>query len=158
MDKRRLTIIVILLAVCILGVVGFVVWQGNRHARIDEWSIGITADGFDWAEVSTGYGIEKKSYSLPEEDLKELVNLLQAVTEQNCTRKTPKDAERTGYRLALRYEGKLWLFHCLSNGMIRIVFEDPETAAYYGCRDSGLYSEHEDLYHYICHLVESEAE
>lgn len=157
MDKRRLTVIVILLASCVASAIVFVVWQNNRHAKIDAWSVGITEDGFDWAEVSTGYGVEKKSYALTEEDFGVLVKLLQMVTEQNCTRRMPEDAERTGYRLVLKYEGKLWQFHCLTNGMIRIVFEDPETAEYYGCDDSRLYVNDESLYNYILDTVKSKA-
>ena len=154
MDRRRLLVIVaVLIAVCAAAVLGVLWYENSRHARIDEWSIAVTPEGFDWAEVSTGYGVEKRSYPLTEDDMEDLTNLLQMVTEQNCTRKTPKDAERTGYRLALMYEGKLWLFHCLTNGMIRIVFEDPETAAYYGCDDSGLYAEYENLYNYILDTV-----
>lgn len=153
MDKRRLTVIAVLLIFCAVGVAGVFVWQNNRHAKIDEWSRGITPEGFDWVEVATGYGVEKKSHILTDDDLEILTDLLQQVTEENCSRKTPKDAERIDYRLSLEYEGKLWLFHCLSNGMLRIVFEDPETAEYYGCDDSRLYVEQPDLYDFIVELV-----
>ena len=158
MSRRLVLTLTLLIAVCVAGVLGVLWYEDSRYARIDEWSIGIKPDGFDWAEVSTGYGIEKKSYILTEEDLIILTNLLQQVTEENCSRKTPKGAERIDYRLSLEYEGKLWLFHCLSNGMLRIVFEDPETAEYFGCDDSRLYVELPGLYDFIVELVNARAE
>ena len=159
MDRRRLLLIVtVLITVSATVVLGVLWYENSQHARIDEWSIAIRPEGFDWAEVSTGYGVEKKSYVLTEEDIQTLTNLLQFVTEQNCTRKMPKDAERTGSRLVLKYDGKLWQFHCLTNGMIRIVFEDPETAEYYGCDDSRLYMDDEYLYQYILDTVRIKAE
>lgn len=160
MDRKRFLILLAILgaAVCAAAVFGVIWYQNAQHARIDEWSIAITPEGFDWAEVSTGYGVEKKSYTLAEEDIQTLTNLLQFVTEQNCTRKIPKDAERTGSRLVLKYDGKLWQFHCLTNGMIRIVFEDPETAEYYGCDDSRLYVDDAYLYQYILDTVRIKAE
>lgn len=158
MNRRLVLSVTVLIAVCVAGVLGVLLYEDSRYTRIDEWSIGIQPDGFDWAEASTGYGIEKKSYILTEEDLIILTNLLQQVTEENCSRKTPKDAERIDYRLSLEYEGKLWLFQCLSNGMLRIVFEDPETAEYYGCDDSRLYLEQAGLYDFIVELVTAKAE
>ena len=157
MDKRRLIVIVILLVSCIVAAIGFALWQNNRHAKIDEWSCAVTVDGFDWAEAASGYGVEKVSYTLSQEDYAALAELLHGVTEENCTRKRPDDAEQIDYRLSLSYDGKLWLFHCLSDGMIGITFEDPETAAYYGCEGSLLYVNDPELYQYILDTVDSKA-
>lgn len=158
MDKRRLLLIGLALLACLAVVICVVVWQSNDHARIDEWSSVLTADGFQWAEASSGYAGEKVSYSLKEEDFEVLAELLHDVTEKNCTRKYPKDSERIDYRLSFEYEGKLWLFHCLSNGMIDINFEDLETAAYYGCDDSQLYVYSPNLYNYILDTINNKAE
>lgn len=158
MNKRRLTIIIISLAACLAVVFGVVSYQNNRHAKIDEWSSALTAEGFDWAQVSQGYGVEKINYSLTAEDYGTLVPLLHSVTEENCTRKNPDGIERVDYRLALEYEGKLWLFHCFTNNIISINFEDLETAAYYGCGDSQLYVNSPDLWNYIVDTVDQKAE
>jgi len=158
MDRKRLFPVVLGLITCLAVVIGIVVWESNKYTKIDEWSSGLTADGFQWAEASSGYAGEKVSYSLNGEDFEILSELLHEVTEKNCTRKYPRDSERIDYRLSFEYEGKLWLFHFLSNGMIDINFEDLETAAYYGCDDSQLYVNSPDLYNYILDTVNSKAE
>lgn len=158
MDKKRLLPVALGLIACLAVAIGIVVWQSNDHAKIDEWSGALTADGFQWAEASSGYAGEKVSYSLNGEDFETLAELLRDVTEKNCTRKTPKDSERIDYRLSFEYEGKLWLFHCLSNGMIDINFEDLETASYYGCDDSQLYVNSPELWNYIVDMVDQKAE
>lgn len=158
MNNRRWRLIAVALIACLITAVGFVWYQTSRHARIDEWSSSLTANKIDWAEASSGYGIEKKSHSFTDEERVTLAELLQDVTEENCTRKTHENSERIDYRLALSYEGKLWLFHCMSNGMVRIVFEDPETAAYYGCEDSKLYADTPELCSYILETVDLKAE
>lgn len=157
MGRKSVRLILALVVVC-LAVACLVWYQNGRHAPIEEWSGSVVPEGFDWAEASSGYGVEKKSYLLTDDDLEILTNLLHQVTEENCSRKTPKDADRIDCRLSLEYEGKLWLFHCLSNGMVRIVFEDPETAAYYGCDDSRLYVEQTDLHNFIVELVTERAQ
>lgn len=158
MDKRRLLLIGLELLACLAVVIAVVTCQMNDYTKIDEWSSALTAEKFDWAEASRGYGVEKESYSLTEEDFETLAELLHDVTEKNCTRKYPKDSERIDYRLSFSYDGKLWLLHCLSNGMIDINFEDLETAAYYGCEDSQLYLYSPNLYNYILDTIDNKAE
>ena len=157
MDKRRLTAIIILLIFCIAATIGFANWQNNRHAKIDEWSGAVREEGFDWAEAASGYGVEKISYTFSQEDYTALTELLHGVTEDNSTRKRPDDAEQIDCRLSLSYEGKLWLFHCQSNGMVSITFEDPETGAYYGCEGSLLYVNVPKLHQFILDTVDTKA-
>lgn len=129
-----------------------------RHADIDEWSRSLTVGSIDIAEVSSGYGISKRSYGIPGEEYRALIALLRSVTEANSSRKTPNDLERIDCRLALiTTDGKLWLFHCYENGLLGLMFHDPETGAYFGCEGNLLYIKSPELWSYIVNTVNEKA-
>jgi len=129
-----------------------------RHAGIDEWSSGLTEGSIDIAEVSSGYGIDKRSHVIPKEEYRALVALLRTVTEPNSSRKAPKDLERIDCRLALiTTDGKLWLFHCYENDLLGLMFHDPETGAYFGCEGTLLYIHSPELWSYIVNTVKEKA-
>ncbi len=124
------------------------------YTPIDQWSGQLSAQQVEWAQFSVGYGVEEKSYDLPLEDAGELVAILGRITEENTDRTREHLGERNEYRLALHYEGKLWLFHCWDNGIVTLTFQDPETAALYGCQDANLCIHLPELWDYIMDTVD----
>ena len=148
----------ILLLVIVLIGFGLIYFRANRYTPIDEWSSQLTAEKIEWAEVAYGYGVEKISYEIPEEAYGVLIHALKTVKEENSTRKVPEGAERTDNRLAMRYDGKLWLFNC-KNGpsLVGLTFADAETGAIYGCEGKILYITSHDLHFYILDTIEEKA-
>ena len=153
--KKKYFAISVLIVLVIAAVMLFK--ANDKHAKIDEWSSNLAAEQIEWAAVSVGYGVDQLGYTIPVSEYKELITLLGTVTEDICSRKRPTDIEKTDYDLALRYDGKLWLFQCYDNGIISLTFEDESTAAYYGCEKSLLYIDCPELWKYITNTVDSKA-
>jgi len=135
--KHKKPYIILICVLCVLVILFAVQYVASpQYTPIDQWSLALNPEQIEWAEISTGYGTEKLSYTIPETEYSELISYLETVTEENASRK-----ERYGfldYHLALRYEQKLWLLHCTDeHGRIGITFEDPETAELYGCGKNG---------------------
>lgn len=157
MKKRRM--IVLCAVIMLLAVAALCVWMlQNRHAPIDEWSSTLAPESIEWAEAAEGFGIEEKNYAFTSDEFPMLAELLSQINEQNSRRKYPEGAEKIEYRLAVFADGKLWLFHCYTNNIVALTFNDPETAAYFGCEGSLLYIEHEALWQLIADTVEQRAE
>lgn len=137
---------------------GILYFRANRYTPIDQWVSALTEEKIQWAEVAWGYGEEKISYEIPEDEYYLLIHALKTVNEENSTRKVPEGTERTDSRLALRYDGKLWLFNCKNNGyLVGLTFEDAETGAIYGCEGKTLYITSHDLSFYILDTIEEKA-
>ncbi len=135
--KHKRVCVVLICVLCTFAVLFAAQYiVSKQHTLIDLWSQNLKPEQIEWAEIATGYGTEKLSYTVPETEYSELISYLETVTEENASRK-----ERYGfldYYLALRYEQKLWLLHCTDeHGMVGITFEDPETAELYGCGKNG---------------------
>lgn len=158
MNRKSIWKILIPAALILIVIAGIVSVLGNQHVRIDEWSSALVPEKIDWAEAGQGYGAEKISYSLTEADYGELVPLLALVTEENSSREFPDGVDRMDYRLAVHYDGQLWLFHCYTNELVSVTFDTPETAAYYGCESSPLVVESPALWQYIVNTVDNKAE
>ena len=154
MKKKHFAISVLI----VLVIAAVMLFKANgKHAKIDEWSSNLAAEQIELAAVSVGYGVDQLGYTIPVSEYKELITLLGTVTEDTCSRKRPTDIEKTDYNLALRYDGKLWLFQCYDNGIISLTFEDKSTAVYYGCEKSLLYIDCPELWKYITNTVDSKA-
>lgn len=145
------------IALVLAAVLGIFCFRANRYTPIDDWSSQLTEDKIEWAEVAWGYGEEKISYEIPPQEYYLLLYALKNVTEENSTRKVPDGTERTEGRLAMYYDGKLWLFNCKSNGLVGLTFEDAETGAIYGCEGGTLYIRSHDLHFYIMDTIEEKA-
>ena len=125
----------------------------DQPASFGEWTGTLTAEAIQWAETAKGYGIEKVSHTVPESERDALSTLLTAITDEHCFRRKP-EAEDNGYRLALYRDDKLWLFKCLADGTIGLMFHDGETGAYYGSEGDLLIIESPDLWNYIVETVD----
>lgn len=145
-------LVLITAAACLLDA-----WN-HRYTEIDEWSGSLTPWQVEWVEVSRGYGVEKISYTVPEEEYTQVVAVLGNVRESVCTRKYPEAAgNRNEHNMAFFSEGKLWLFQCREKGYVSLTFEDGETGAIYGCEGKQLYIHSEELWNYIMDTVNTKA-
>ena len=147
--KKAAKIIYCIIPLIIVAVIAIFVIQNNKHAKIDEWSSSITTDQIELAEVSKGYGINQEKKVISASEYSKLTELLNTITEKDCSRKCPAGADYNDCNLALRYDSKLWLFKCMDNGIISLAFEDIDTATYYGCKNSLLYINDPELWKYI---------
>lgn len=119
-----------------------------------EWTESLTAEDIQLAEVSKAYGIEKTSYILTVSEYQSLCSMLNGITENDCSVMKPKGSNEDGYRMALYRADKLWLFKCLSDGTIGLMFNDAETGAYFGCEGSLLIIDCPDLWSFIVRMVD----
>ena len=126
----------------------------DQPASFEEWTSSLTGEAIEWAETAKGYGVEEISYTVPESEFDDLSALLATITDENCSRKKPEAANEAGYRLALYRDDKLWLFKCLADGTIGLMFNDAETGAYYGSEGKLLIIEHPELWNYIVDTVD----
>lgn len=126
----------------------------DQPASFEEWASSLTGEAIEWAETAKGYGVEEISYTVPESEFDDLSALLATITDENCSRKKPEAANEAGYRLALYRDDKLWLFKCLADGTIGLMFNDAETGAYYGSEGKLLIIEHPELWNYIVDTVD----
>ena len=126
----------------------------DQPASFEEWTSSLTGEAIEWAETAKGYGVEEISYTVPESEFDDLSALLGNITDENCSRKNPEADDEDGYRLALYRDDKLWLFKCLADGTIGLMFNDPETGAYYGSEGKLLIIEHPELWNYIVNTVD----
>ena len=129
----------------------------GRYADIDEWSQNLSAEKVGWVQVAKEYGTEKYSYMLHEYEYEKLITLLESVTEDTCSRKEKSSSLEDGYRLALFYDEKLWLFKCCKDEIVSLMFEDAETGAYYGCEGKQLYIQNSELWNYIITTTDTQA-
>ncbi len=144
--KKRIFVLLLVLVFAAAGIYHFL---GSRHAPIEEWSGNLTASGIEWAQIAVGYGNDKIGRNLDEAEYDGLLSLLSQITEDLCHRDQAYASNRNDHRLSLGYGGKLWLFHCLDNEMLKLTFHDEETSTYFGCADVPLYIDHPELWQYI---------
>lgn len=147
----------IILCLILVAVIVFFA-TGKKHASIQEWSGKLSQEKVEWAVVSNGYGIEKISYMIPQEEYEELVDLLKTIREKQCSRNLEDAGMRNDCNLAVYTDGKLWLFHCRDNGLVSLTFADEETSAYFGCENTPLYIDNPQLWDYIMTTVEAKAQ
>ena len=152
--KKQILVGILVVIFCTVGAAAFLT---NRHEKIDAWSSVVTVEDIALAEVASGYGVDQRSYDITPEEYPELTAVLRTVTEKNSTRKKTTDSERLDYRLALYTHGKLWLFHCLEDKTVSLMFNDRETGAYFGCQGKLLYIDSPELWEYIVTLVDDNA-
>ena len=119
-----------------------------------EWTESLTAEDIQLAEVSKAYGVEKTSYILTVSEYQSLCSMLNGIVEDDCSVMKPKGSNEDGYRMALYRADKLWLFKCLSDGTIGLMFNDAETGAYFGCEGSLLIIDCPDLWSFIVRMVD----
>ena len=157
MKKRYIQLIIVLLATVIAESVFCIrCVQDHRHANIDEWSGDLTILAVEHAQAARGYGNEKVAYNIPAWEYGELLELLEkTVTEENASRAEHLARVEGDYRLALQYNGRLWVFQCCEDGWVNLGFEDVITAAYYGCKDKPLHIDSSELWNYIVDTVDA---
>ncbi len=126
----------------------------DRPHSFTEWTESLTVEEIQWAQASKEYGVEKIYYTVPAEEMDKLRAILCSITDDACSRKKPEGDNEDGYRLALYRADKLWLFKCLSDGTIGLMFNDAETGAYFGCEGSLLIIESPELWNYIVDTVD----
>jgi len=155
MKKRySLLILILLLVVIAEGVFCIRCIREHRHAEIDEWSGDLTTLAVEYAEAARGYGREKVACHIPAYEYDGLLEVLEAeVTEDNCSRTERTKWLEDGCRLALQYNGRLWLFKCCEDERVSLTFEYVETGAYYGCENGTLYIHSPELWNYIVDTV-----
>ncbi|MBQ2697095.1 MAG: M56 family metallopeptidase, partial [Clostridia bacterium] len=123
-----------------------------------EWTATLTAEEIQWAELSRGYGVDVLSYTVPEAEYEALCTLLGGITDDQCHRRNPAGDDIDGTRLALYRRDKLWLFKCLDDGTVGLMFHDPETGAYFGSEGKLLILESPELYQFIMETVEEKGQ
>ncbi len=126
----------------------------DRPHSFTEWTESLRAEDIQIAEVAKEYGTEKTAYTIQEEEYAELVAILSAIGDEDCAQTKPEGNNEDGYRLVLYRADKLWLFKCLSDGTVGLMFNDAETGAYFGCEGSLLIIDCPDLWAYIIRMVE----
>lgn len=126
----------------------------DRYHSFTEWTEGLTVEDIQWAETSKEYGIEKIYYTVPTEEMDQLRAILCSITEEACSREQPEGSNDEGYRLVLYRADKLWLFKCLSDGTVGLMFNDSETGTYFGCEGSLLVIKSPELWNYIVDTVD----
>lgn len=126
----------------------------EKNHSFTEWTESLTAEDIQLAEVSKAYGVEKTSYVLTVSEYQSLCSMLNGITEDDCSVVKPKGSNEDGYRMALYRADKLWLFKCLSDGTIGLMFNDAETGAYFGCEGSLLIIDCPDLWSFIVDTVD----
>lgn len=157
MKRRYKLLILLLLAVAIAeGVFCIRCLREHRHADIDEWSSDLTALAVEYVEAAKGYGIEKVACQIPAYEYAALLEILETeVTEDKVSRTETARRPDDGCRLALQYNGRLWLFKCCEDERVSLTFEYVETGAYYGCENGTMYIHSPDLWNYIVDAVET---
>ena len=156
--RHRLFAAVLLLAVIVEGIFCVRCIRSHRHADIDAWSGDLTALAVEYAEMAKGYGVEKEACHMEPYKYGELLELLEkTVTEDNASRSERTARLESGHRLALQYQGRLWLFQCCEGNVVSLTFEYVETGAYYGCENGSLYLNSPELWSYIVDTVDAEA-
>lgn len=126
----------------------------ERPHSFAEWTESLTAEDIQLAEVAKEYGTERIAYTINEEEYDELCAILTAITANDCFLSKPEGNNEDGYRLVLYRADKLWLFKCLSDGTIGLMFNDAETGAYFGCEGSLLIIDCPDLWSFIVRTVD----
>ena len=159
MKKRYVLLIVVLLAAVIAeGIFCIRCIREHQHAAIDEWSSDLTALAVEYAEMAKGYGVEKEACQIEPYEYDELLEVLErTVTEDNSSRSERAARLESGHRLALQYQGRLWLFQCCEGNVVSLTFEYVETGAYYGCENGSLYLSSPELWNYIVDTVDAGA-
>lgn len=158
--KPKTAAIALAVVICVLLVSILCTFTGARHndslfrryPSFTEWVNTLTVDEIEWAEAAKGYGADKVSYTLTESDYEDLVGLFKNLGEDDFSRKNPGGAS-TDVHLPLYRQDKLWLFKCLDDGTVGLMFNDPETGAYFGCEGRYLIIYSEELWNYIAELV-----
>ena len=159
MRKRdRILVLVLLLAVIAEGAFCIRCLRQHRHADIDAWSSDLTALAVEYAEMAKGYGVEKEACHIEPYEYDALLEMLErTVTEDNSSRSERAARLESGHRLALQYQGRLWLFQCCEENVVSLTFEYVETTAYYGCENGSLYLNSPELWSYIVDTVDANA-
>lgn len=147
------TLIAVVLIAAIAVACTFTGAKDKPHS-FTKWTESLSVEDIQLAEVSKEYGNEKISYTIPESDYEELCTLLKAISDDDCSRKKPEGNNEDGYRLVLYRADKLWLFKCLDDGTVALMFNDEETGAYFGCEGTLLIIESQELWAFIVKTVE----
>ena len=147
----------IILGIMVFLVVTVLVVRNNNKVKIDEWSSGLVVEKLEWAEVVKGNGSLACRYTISEDEYDELISLLKTVKADAKVGKWEEDGWLNDYSLAIQYEQKIWLFNCVDNGHITIVFDIYETAAYYGDENANLIVDCPELWDYIVNTVDTKA-
>lgn len=167
--KERISILVkkpkmaayTLVIVAFIGIIAAVVtFTGAKNGgqNFYEWTSSLTTDNIELAEVSKFFGLEQRSYTIPEEDYQGLVNIFNGIEAKDLSNDKPQSENKDGYRMALYRDDKLWLFKALADGSVGLMFEDAETGAMYDCEGSLLRIESEALWQFIKNTVDEKAE
>ncbi len=146
-----------LIIVAVIGIIAaLVTFTGAKNGgqNFYEWTSSLTASDIELAEVSKFFGLEQRSYTIPEEDYQGLVNIFNGIEAKDLSNDKPQSENTDGYRMALYRDEKLWLFKALADGSVGLMFEDAETGAMYDCEGSLLRIESETLWNYIVKVTD----
>lgn len=155
--KQKLRRWILPILILLLAAGGILVYNQTRYEQIDHWSGSLVLENIDLAEIASGYGVERISYTLTQEDYTVLLPLLQTITEDISSRKQTAKGLEDGSRLVFYYEDTLWLFKCCEGEVVSLTFQDAETGGKYGCEGSLLYFKSPALWHYIRNTVTQKA-
>ena len=150
-----------LVIVAVIGIIAaLVTFTGAKNGgqNFYEWTSSLTSSDIELVTVSKFFGLEQRSYTIPEEDYQGLVNIFNGIEAKDLSNDKPQSENADGYMMALYRDEKLWLFKALADGSVGLMFEDAETGAMYDCEGSLLRIESEALWQFIKDTVDEKAE
>ena len=149
-----------LVIVAVIGIIAaLVTFTGAKNGgqNFYEWTSSLTSSDIELVTVSKFFGLEQRSYTIPEEDYQGLVNIFNGIEAKDLSNDKPQSENADGYMMALYRDEKLWLFKALADGSVGLMFEDAETGAMYDCEGSLLRIESEALWNYIVKVTDEKA-
>lgn len=153
--KKPKTTVYTLIAVIfvVVAVIYFTFTGAKRSAGFEEWTRSLKIEDIQDATLSKGYGAESIGYDIPKREYGQLCAVLGTITEKNCSNREQTGDKLDGYKLYIIRDNKDWLFQCLDDGTIRLLFDDAEMAAYYGGEGTSLIIESPELWNYIMDTI-----
>ena len=127
----------------------------SRGEPFTDWTESLTAKDVQHIEISKYFGVKQVSYEMPEENYGDLVTLFRGITGEDCSTDGPQ-SDDTDYRMAFYRADKLWLFKCMEDGTVGLMFNDAETGAYFGCEGELLIIDSPELWALIKETADGE--
>ena len=125
----------------------------HRYPSFSEWVDTLTVEEIQRAYVASNYGVYRINYTLSHNDYEELVHIFKSLDENDFSREKAGSFSIDNCRLALYRQDKRWLFKCLDDGTVGLMFNDAETGRYFDSEGKHLIIFSDELWNYITDLV-----
>ena len=158
MQDKISSLIIKISAVIAIAVIIAAVFAMNPETEpvsFTEWTSSLVPDKIEYAEVSRFFGENKLTYAITHEEYTDLSDIFSKIADENCFINKSAGENKDGYRLELHRDEKLWIFKAMDDGTVSLIFNDEVTGAYYGCRDTFLTIESNELWNYIVKTADS---